>query len=55
MRALAGGPIEEWAIDHGDAQRRRTLNRIPGANHQASEGLENPDPANCALVIAALI
>ena len=48
--------IEEWTPDHRYAQRLRQLNRTPGANYQTfKKGIEHPDPAICANVIAGLI
>ena len=48
--------IEEWTPDHPYAQRLRRLNRTPGANSQTfKKGIEHPDPAICANVIAGLI
>jgi four helix bundle suffix protein len=48
--------IEEWAPDHPYALRLRRLNRTPGANYQTfRKGIEHPDPAICANVIAGLI
>ncbi|MCU0772906.1 MAG: four helix bundle suffix domain-containing protein [Verrucomicrobia bacterium] len=48
--------IEEWAPDHRYAQRLRRLNRTPGANYDTfKKGVEHPDPAICANVIAGLI
>ena len=48
--------IEEWTPDHPYAQRLRRLNRTPGANYQTfKKGIEHPDPAICANVIAGLI
>lgn len=48
--------IEEWTPDHRYAQRLRRLNRTPGANYATfKKGVEHPDPAICANVIAGLI
>ena len=48
--------IEEWAADHPYALRLRELNRTPGANYETfRRGIEHPDPAICANVIAGLI
>ena len=48
--------IAEWAPDHPYALRLRRLNRTPGANYQTfKKGIEHPDPAICANVIAGLI
>ncbi|MEW6302362.1 MAG: four helix bundle suffix domain-containing protein [Verrucomicrobiota bacterium] len=48
--------IEEWAPDHRYARRLRQLNRTPGANYQTfKKGIEHPDPAICANVIAGLV
>jgi len=48
--------IEEWAATHPYAQRLRRLNRTPGANYETfKKGVEHPDPAICANVIAGLI
>ena len=48
--------IGEWAPDHPYAQRLRRLNRTAGANYQTfKKGIEHPDPAICANVIAGLI
>jgi four helix bundle suffix protein len=48
--------IEEWTPDHPYARRLRQLNRTPGANYQTfKKGIEHPDPAICANVIAGLI
>lgn len=48
--------IEEWAPTHPYAQRLRRLNRTPGANYETfRKGVEHPDPAICANVIAGLI
>jgi four helix bundle suffix protein len=48
--------IEEWPPDHPYALRLRHLNRIPGANYETfKKGVEHPDPAICANVIAGLI
>jgi four helix bundle suffix protein len=48
--------IEEWAPNHPYALRLRQLNRTPGANYETfRKGIEHPDPAICANVIAGLI
>ena len=48
--------IEEWTPTHPFAQRLRRLNRTPGANYETfRKGIEHPDPAICANVIAGLI
>jgi four helix bundle suffix protein len=48
--------IEEWEADHPYALRLRKFNRTPGANYQTfKKGIEHPDPAICANVIAGLI
>jgi four helix bundle suffix protein len=48
--------IEEWAPDHPYALRLRRLNRTSGANYRTfKKGIEHPDPAICANVIAGLI
>jgi len=48
--------IEEWTADHPYARRLRQLNRTPGANYDTfKKGIEHPDPAICANVIAGLI
>jgi four helix bundle suffix protein len=48
--------IAEWSPDHPYAQRLRRLNRTPGANFDTfKKGIEHPDPAICANVIAGLI
>jgi four helix bundle suffix protein len=48
--------IVEWTSDHPHARRLRLLNRTPGANYQTfKKGIEHPDPAICANVIAGLI
>lgn len=48
--------INEWPADHPYAQRLRRLNRTPGANYETfKKGVEHPDPAICANVIAGLI
>lgn len=48
--------IEEWAPTHPYAERLRRLNRTPGANYETfRKGVEHPDPAICANVIAGLI
>jgi four helix bundle suffix protein len=48
--------IEEWTPDHSYAQRLRQLNRTPGATYETfKKGIEHPDPAICANVIAGLI
>ncbi len=48
--------IAEWAPDHPYALRLRRLNRTPGANFETfRRGIEHPDPAICANVIAGLI
>lgn len=48
--------IEEWPPDHPYALRLRCLNRTPGANYETfKKGVEHPDPAICANVIAGLI
>ena len=48
--------IQEWSSDHPYARRLRQLNRIPGANYETfKKGIEHPDPAICANVIAGLI
>jgi len=48
--------IEEWAPNHPYALRLRRLNRTPGANYETfKKGIEHPDPAICANVIAGLI
>lgn len=53
---MSSRQIEEWAPEHPYAQRLRQLNRTPGANYDTfKSGLENPDPAISANVIAGLI
>ena len=53
---MRGRQIEEWDPEHPYAQRLRQLNRTPGANYDTfMSGLENPDPAISANVIAGLI
>ncbi|MFO1475347.1 MAG: four helix bundle suffix domain-containing protein [Verrucomicrobiota bacterium] len=48
--------IEEWAPNHPYALRLRKLNRTLGANYQTfKKGIEHPDPAICANVIAGLV
>ncbi|MCX6927410.1 MAG: four helix bundle suffix domain-containing protein [Verrucomicrobia bacterium] len=48
--------IVEWAPEHPYAQRLRRLNRTPGANYDTfRKGIEHPDPAICANVLAGLI
>lgn len=48
--------IEEWTSDHPYALRLRQLNRTPGANYDTfRKGIEHPDPAICANVIAGLV
>ena len=48
--------IAEWTPDHRYAQRLRRLNRTPGASYGTfKKGIEHPDPAICANVIAGLI
>src|SRR6266700_2847313 len=48
--------IEEWLPNHPYALRLRQLNRTPGANYETfKKGVEHPDPAICANVIAGLI
>jgi len=48
--------IEEWAPTHPYALRLRRLNRTPRANYQTfKKGIEHPDPAICANVIAGLV
>ena len=48
--------IAEWASDHPYALRLRQLNRTPGANYDTfKKGIEHPDPAICANVIAGLV
>ena len=48
--------IEEWPPTHPYALRLRRLNRTPGANYETfRKGVEHPDPAICANVIAGLI
>jgi len=48
--------IEEWLPNHPYALRLRQLNRTPGANYETfKKGIEHPDPAICANVIAGLI
>ena len=48
--------IEEWPANHPYALRLRQLNRTPGANYMTfRKGIEHPDPAICANVIAGLI
>jgi four helix bundle suffix protein len=48
--------IAEWDANHPYALRLRRLNRTPGANYQTfKKGIEHPDPAICANVIAGLI
>ncbi len=48
--------IAEWAPNHPYALRLRRLNRIPGASFETfRRGIEHPDPAICANVIAGLI
>jgi four helix bundle suffix protein len=42
--------------EHPYARRLRQLNRTPGANYGTfKQGIEHPDPAICANVIAGLI
>ncbi len=48
--------IEEWKPDHPYALRLRRLNRTPNANYETfKKGIEHPDPAICANVMAGLI
>ena len=48
--------IDEWLADHHYALRLRRLNHTPNANYQnLKKGIEHPDPAICANVIARLI
>jgi four helix bundle suffix protein len=48
--------IAEWDANHPYALRLRRLNRTPGANYETfKKGIEHPDPAICANVIAGLI
>ncbi|MFA7343854.1 MAG: four helix bundle suffix domain-containing protein [Terrimicrobiaceae bacterium] len=48
--------IKEWKPDHPYALRLRRLNRTPDANYATfKKGIEHPDPAICANVIAGLI
>lgn len=48
--------IAEWPPDHRYALRLRQLNRTPNANYETfRKGIEHPDPAICANVIAGLI
>ena len=48
--------IEEWTPNHPCALRLRQLNRTPDANYETfKKGIEHPDPAICANVIAGLI
>ena len=48
--------IAEWTPDHRYAQRLRRLNRTPNADYETfKKGIEHPDPAICANVIAGLI
>ncbi len=48
--------IQEWTPDHPYARRLRQLNRTPGADYSTfKKGVEHPDPAVCANVIAGLI
>lgn len=48
--------IEEWPPTHRYAQRLRRLNRTQGANYATfRKGIEHPDPAICANVLAGLI
>jgi four helix bundle suffix protein len=53
MRARS---IGEWTPEHPYAMRLRQLNRIHGADYETfKKGIEHPDPAICANVIAGLI
>jgi four helix bundle suffix protein len=48
--------IPEWSKNHRYVRRLRELNRQPGANYETfRKGIEHPDPAICANVIAGLI
>lgn len=48
--------IDEWAPTHPYALRLSRLNRTPGASYETfRKGVEHPDPAICANVIAGLI
>ena len=48
--------IEEWTAAHPYARRLRQFNRTPGANYETfKKGVEHPQPAICANVIAGLI
>ena len=48
--------IEEWPATHPYALRLRRLCRTPGANYETfKKGIEHPDPAICANVIAGLV
>jgi len=48
--------IEEWPPTHPYALRLRRLNRTPDASYETfKSGVEHPDPAICANVIAGLI
>jgi len=48
--------IAEWEPSHPYARRLSRLCRVPGANYQTfKKGIEHPDPAICANVIAGLI
>lgn len=48
--------IAEWSPEHPYALRLRQLNRTPGANYETfKRGIEHPDPAICANVVAGLI
>ncbi|MBM4041693.1 MAG: four helix bundle protein [Planctomycetes bacterium] len=48
--------IPEWPKDHPYAKRLGELCRTPGANYETfRKGIEHPDPAICANVIAGLI
>lgn len=48
--------IEEWTPEPPYAHRLREPNRTPGANYETfRKGIEYPDPAICANIIAGLI
>lgn len=53
---MRGRGIAEWTLDHPYARHLRQLNRTRGANYRTfQKGIEHPDPAICANVIAGLI
>src|SRR5262249_10516765 len=53
---LRNRSLEEWTPEHPYARRLRQLNRTPGATYATfKKGIEHPDPAICANVVAGLI